>query len=262
MIVSNDQLIMTLPELSGSDSVMAFSTRKGGISKPPLNSLNFSTGQGDSLENVRANYRILARELSINPRWIATCRQVHGDNVEVLDSVPVSIPTADALITSSDEIFLGIKTADCLPILILDPKRGVAAAVHAGWRGTVLRITRKVVRLMKASFGCEPSDIVAALGPAIGPCCYEVDDAVLVPFRRQVPDAERFITIHNHSGHKESRRLNLTLTNYCELTAEGVARENIRTVELCTCCNPELFFSHRRDGTASGRHIALVGFRG
>ena len=261
MIVSNDESILILPELSGSASVMAFSTRKGGISKPPLNSLNFSTGQGDSPENVRTNYRILARELSINPRCIATCRQVHGDNVELLDSVPVSLPTADALITSSDEIFLGVKTADCLPILILDPKRGIAAAVHAGWRGTVLRIARKVVRLMKATFGCKPSDIVAALGPAIGTCCYEVDDAVLVPFRSQMPDPERFITIHNHSGEKESLRLNLALTNYCELTAEGVAKENIRAVELCTRCNPELFFSHRRDGAASGRHIALVGFR-
>jgi hypothetical protein len=259
-MASNDKSVLTFSELSGNKSLMAFSTRNGGISEPPLNSLNFSMTQGDSQENVRANYRILARELDLNPLAIVTCRQIHGDNVEVLESVPASLPTADALVTATAGIFPAVKTADCLPILILDRRLGVAAAVHAGWRGTVLRITRKVIRTMKASFGCQPYDMVAALGPAIGPTCYEVDDVVLVPFRGSIPDPERFISVNNHSA-RESFRLDLALANYYELIAEGLPQENIRTSDLCTCCHPDLFFSHRRDGAASGRHIAVVGFR-
>jgi polyphenol oxidase len=259
--MSHSEKVLTVLELSGSKAVIAFSTRTGGVSASPLNSLNFSVSQGDSRENVQTNCTILSEDLGIQPHGIVTCRQVHGDNVQVVDSVPVALPVADALITATAGIFLGIKTADCLPILLLDPVRGVAAAVHAGWRGTALRITRKVLRLMKDRFGTRSCDVVAALGPAIRPCCYEVDDAVLVPFRRSIPSPERFITVRNHSGAEESYRIDLAATNRFELTAEGVPEENIRTLELCTCCNPDLFFSHRRDGAASGRHIALVGFR-
>jgi polyphenol oxidase len=261
MQVSHSEKILTLPELTGPKAVIAFSTRAGGVSDAPLNSLNFSVSQGDSRENVRANCTILAEDLGIEPRRIVTCRQVHGDNVQVVDSIPVSLPVGDALITSTAGMYVGIKTADCLPILLLDQVHRVAAAVHAGWRGTVLRITRKVVRLMRDLFGTRPADIVAALGPAIGPCCYEVDDAVLIPFRQNIPNPERFITDRNHSGGEDSYSIDLAATNRFELTTEGVPPENIRTLELCTCCHPALFFSHRRDGAASGRHIALVGFR-
>lgn len=247
--------------MSGDASLAAFSTRNGGISAAPLNSLNFSISQGDSQRNVRTNYKILGAELGLDPLSVVTCKQIHGDNVEILDAIPSSSPVADATITSAPGIFLGIKTADCLPILLLDSNKRIAAAVHAGWRGTVLRITRNVIRLMQSRFRCRPSDILVALGPAIGPCCYEVDDAVLVPFRREIPDPERFITFGRQADQGVSYRLNLAEANCWELTAEGIPPQNIRRVELCTCCNPDLFFSHRRDGAASGRHIALVGFR-
>ncbi|MBI5252103.1 MAG: laccase domain-containing protein, partial [Desulfomonile tiedjei] len=153
MPASNNSTYLTVPELFENNTVLAFSTRKGGCSEPPLSSLNFSTSQGDSQENVRENFRILTRALGVTPQGIVTCRQVHSDNVEVLSSVPPAPPVADALMTTKAGVFLGIKTADCLPVLLLDSNRGVAAAVHAGWRGTVLRLTRKVVRLMKTEFG-------------------------------------------------------------------------------------------------------------
>jgi copper oxidase (laccase) domain-containing protein len=113
---------------------------------------------------------------------------------------------------------------------------------------------------MSEEFGTRPEDLVAALGPAIGPCCYEVDDKVLDPFRQSIPDPERFITVVNIEN-CVSRRIHLASVNRFELMAQGVRGENIRNVNLCTCCNPDLFFSYRRDGAFSGRQISLTGFR-
>jgi len=252
---------LELPKFGRTNSIMAFSVRTGGCSPPPFESLNFSVSQGDALKNVQRNYTTLAECLGIEADRIVTCRQVHKDSVEVIDAIPEVPPRADAIITSNPGIYPAIKTADCLPILLLDPVRRVAGAIHAGWRGTVLRITRKVVRMMKSRYGTNPTDLVAALGPAIGPCCYEVDEVVLEPFRQGFPQAEQFI-IRSKSGDrsKESLRLDLVGANRFELIQEGVPLANIYSTELCTSCNAALFFSYRRDGVKSGRHLAITGF--
>jgi YfiH family protein len=239
---------------------MAFSIRRGGVSAPPYDSLNFSVGHGDTSDSVRTNFARLTEELEIEPKHIATCKQVHGNHIEIVQMVPETPPVADALVTSVKGVFLAVKTADCLPVLLLDRSRGIASAVHAGWRGTVKRILPKVVECMSDQFGSRPEDLVAALGPAIGPCCYEVDDTVLNPIRESIPDPERFITVVNN-GNTASRRIDLALVNRFELIAKGVREENIHDVNLCTCCNPDLFFSYRRDGALSGRQISLTGFR-
>jgi purine-nucleoside/S-methyl-5'-thioadenosine phosphorylase / adenosine deaminase len=263
---SNQDVALVCHQVDHSSAVMAFSLRAGGCSPPPLDSLNFSVTQGDTSENVACNFAVLGKRLGIDPGKVVTVRQVHGDTIHVArsaDGLPID---ADAIIATEPEIFPAVKTADCLPILILDPVRRVSAAVHAGWRGTVLRITRKVVQALSTEFRCNPEDLTVALGPAIGTCCYEVDDAVLVPFRRGVPDAERFIAVHRSmasggNGTKQSFRLDLTAANLHELTSVGIPEENIIKTDLCTACREDLFFSHRRDGLASGRHIAVTGFR-
>jgi YfiH family protein len=180
-----------------------------------------------------------------------------------MESRTSAILEADAVLTPATGLFPAVKTADCLPILLLDPVQRIAGAIHAGWRGTVLRIVKKVLDIMNRDFGSEPRDLIATLGPAIGPCCYEVDDTVLAPFRQAVPKPDRFISVHvsRNSGFRQTPHLDLTAANRWELISAGVLESNLHTVDLCTCCGRELLFSHRRDGFRSGRHLALVGFR-
>lgn len=261
----NSDVAITVAQAEKLEAVMAFSVRTGGQSPPPLDSLNFSVAQGDSQENVRHNLSVFCSSVGIDPAGIATCRQVHGDDIAVIDEVPDATPRVDAIVSTRPSVFPAIRTADCVPVLLLDPVNKISAAVHAGWRGTVLGITGKVVRLLMQDYGTNPGTLVASLGPAIGPCCYEVDDAVLVPFRENVPNADEFIHMTAVPGSgtssRKSYRLDLEAANHAALVALGVSAENIHPAGQCTCCNSSLFFSYRRDGTRSGRHIAVVGFR-
>jgi YfiH family protein len=242
---------------------MAFSMRRGGWSPQPFDSLNFSVTQGDTQDNVQRNFGTLAASLDLDPNRIVRCRQVHSDRVIVVEDVPSVQPEADAVLTPVPGLFAAVKTADCLPLLIVDPVKRVAGAVHAGWRGTVLRIVTKVLDELGRRFRSNAEDLIVALGPAIGSCCYEVDDAVLTPFRKAIPEPNRFISVHasRNSGSGQTPHLDLTAVHQWELLAAGVDPENIYLSGLCTCCNKELFYSHRRDGFRSGRHIALAGFK-
>jgi YfiH family protein len=263
---SANGLALVLPVACHSDALMAFSLRRAGPSPPPTGCLDFSMGIGDSLSCVERNFKLFTECLSIDSARILTCRQVHGDSVAVLDTVPSEPPRADAIIAPVPGLFPAIATADCLPILMVDPVRKISAAVHAGWRGTVLRITRKVLRALVKRFGVDPRDLTVGLGPAIGPCCYEVDDAVLNPLKQAIPDSQRFVRrlpSRSSSGSKQevSRRLDLAAVNRFELTSMGVAADRIISTDLCTACHPDLFFSYRRDGNQSGRHLSVVGLR-
>lgn len=261
--VPDGETVFTFTQAERFRAVMAFSLRRNGRSPAPFDSLNFSVSQGDSRENVGKNLAILGHRIGIDPDRIVTCGQVHGDQIQVVEAVPESPLRADAIVTATPNIFPAIKTADCIPVLMLDPIRKIAAAVHAGWRGTVLRITRKTLEFMRTSFGADPSQVVVGMGPGIGPCCYEVDDVVLTPFRKCFPHAERFISVHDTSrGSQKCFHLDLAAANRFDLTDMGVPERNIYTTDLCTACHKDLFFSHRRDGAKSGRHIAVVGFRG
>ena len=169
------------------------------------------------------------------------------------------------MISAEPGVMLAIRTADCLPILLLDPSKKIVAVIHAGWKGTVLRITQKVLRRLKHEFGTDPASLLVALGPAIGTCCYTVDETVTVPFRDSFPCPERFLKafrkVPSDKGTLAEYRLDIPGANRYELIAEGVLERNIHDVGLCTACNPELFFSHRRDRGLTGRHIAVAGFR-
>jgi hypothetical protein len=152
---------------------------------------------------------------------------------------------------------LCIKTADCVPVFLTDPVLQIIGAVHAGWKGTALLITEKAVREMVRRFGTRPSDLFAFIGPAIGPCCYEVDNAVYQAMGRQSAHGA-FI----HAGLQAGKwMLDLPLANYHQLLHAGLLPEHIQTAGLCTACHPELFFSHRAQGGDTGRQLSFIMIR-
>lgn len=183
---------------------------------------------------------------------LVSLKQTHSDVVRIADGALGCIGEGDALATDRPGLLLGVKTADCLPILLADRERRVVAAVHAGWRGTARGIVRRTVETLRRSFSCQPEDLVVAIGPGIGVCCYEVGPEVADRFRSLLPELD---------GAQGSVRLDLVEANRRELIAAGVAAERVWTADLCTCCCPEEFHSHRREPLLRGRMWSVIGIR-
>lgn len=177
-------------------------------------------------------------------------RQVHGTTVA--EAPWVEAPEADAAVARVPGLLLGIQTADCLPILLVDPRRRHVAAVHAGWRGTLAGVTARAVHALVAG-GTRPGDLVAALGPGIGPCCYEVGEELRARFG---PGGAGFF----RSAPDGRPHLDLRAANVHQLESAGLPAGAIHHVEDCTRCSASLYPSYRRDGTAAGRMISFVGF--
>ena len=195
---------------------------------------------------------------------VVTVRQVHGTDVLVLDrktagsralaGVPVS-GGHDAIVTNQPGVLVAVEAADCVPILLLDPSKDVYAAIHAGWRGTMGRIVEKTVAVMQNRFGCHVRSIRAAIGPSIGVCCYEVNGTVLAPLKRGFPFWAD--VVENVKGTKA--HLDLRGFNRRQLEDAGISPDRIETVNLCTACHPDLFYSSRRDGARTGRMMSGIG---
>ncbi|MCL4514358.1 MAG: peptidoglycan editing factor PgeF [Firmicutes bacterium] len=244
----------------------AFSTRLGGVSKPPCDSLNLGYHVADDPEAVAENRRRFLAVLGINRAQLVTAEQVHGDRVAVVDEklleVGRQLPDAlnpllsatDAMVTAIPWMALAIFTADCVPILIVDPVRRAIGAAHAGWQGTVRKIAARTVRAMQDSFGTRPEDCLVALGPSIGPCCYEVDGRVMDRIHENFSASDRLAT--PRGGGKWL--LDLWAANSRSLQETGVKEENLLTSGCCTGCQPGLFFSHRAEKGKSGRMAAIV----
>jgi len=199
---------------------------------------------------------ILAKHFGLQKNQIATIRQVHGDSIWVIDSARTSDPAgpereADAMITHRTGLAIAVRTADCLPILIWDEIKQVVAAVHAGWRGSLDAVASKTVLTMRSSFGSDPKSLWVGIGPAIGPCCYEVDGPVLEPLRKRF---EYWSEVVTEKGNGKGM-LDLAGLNVRQLTASGVSPERITVAGACTFCHPERFYSFRRDGHSSGGMI-------
>lgn len=177
--------------------------------------------------------------------------QVHGATVE--EAPWTGRPAADAAVASEPGLLLGIETADCLPVLLVDPKRRAVAAVHAGWRGTALGVTRAAVAALTRG-GSRSTDLLAALGPGIGPCCYEVGDDVKAAFG---PAGAAFF--QKAPGGRD--HLDVRAANRRQLIETGLDPGRIGGVDECTFCRRDLYHSYRRDGPGSGRMISFVGFR-
>ena len=194
---------------------------------------------------------------------VVTVHQVHGTEVLILDQRNARVPKSstdahgyDAIVTDQPGVLVSVETADCVPILLLDPVRGVSAAVHAGWRGTLGGIVPKTVAVMQNRFGCSLRSMRAAIGPSIGVCCYEVNGAVLAPLKKGVPYWAE--VVEDVKGTKA--RLDLRGLNRRQLEEVGIGPARIESVNLCTACHPDLFYSYRRDGTGTGRMISGIGF--
>lgn len=245
-------------QLSGT-IVAGFTTRNGGISRPPYNSLNLGMGTEDSPANIEGNRSNLTRSFGLEPRQLLTVKQVHGLDILLIDTPNLDLShftsvEADAIVTDQRGIMIGILTADCYPILLWHQQKPVAAVIHAGWRGAAGGLIGKTVDTLAQNFACPATELRAAIGPGIGAHKYEVDRPVRDAFRQGSGNWES-IAKETRLGHWQ---LDIGLSCRLQLEACGLAPQQIEVAEPCTCCNPELFFSHRRDNGKTGRQIGFM----
>ncbi|KYH32579.1 peptidoglycan editing factor PgeF [Neomoorella mulderi] len=240
-----------------------YSTRAGGVSRPPYTGLNLGLHVGDEPAAVLANRRLLATALDLPLEDWVIGEQVHGNRVALVGrqdtgrgaaELATALPGVDALVTAAPGVTLVAFFADCVPLYLVDPVRGVIGLAHAGWKGTVLQVGTQVVARMAAEFNSNPNDLLAAIGPAIGPCCYQVDNRVAGAVKEHLPWAGEVLT-PDGPGHY---RLDLPRANYLELLAAGLKPEHITSAGLCTCCRAGTFFSYRAAGGPTGRQAALL----
>ncbi len=234
----------------------AFSTRIGGVSTGPFATLNVAVGPGDEPDAVAENLRRFAARMEVDPDSLFQTSQVHGATVRTVaasdDRLAVVREEADALVAHDPAIAVGIRTADCVPILLHDGKTGSVAAVHAGWRGVVSGVVQASVATL-ALRARSAADIVAAIGPSIGACCFEVGDDVADAIESAAPADGVVLRDRGPKPYVDLRR-----AVRLQLRALGVADASIEDVPGCTRCDATRFFSHRRDGARSGRLLAAI----
>ena len=229
-----------------------FSTRLGGESPEPHTSLNLGLSTGDATERVMRNRERACRSLEL-PSPIHLVHQVHGVEVLEVTRFPIQGAFADALWTREPGVTVGVLVADCTPILIEDRRNGTVAAIHAGWRGAVAGVAARTVQALVREAGSKVEDLVAVLGPGIGPCCFEVGDEVIESLKG-VPDGPAGLW-HVPNG-KERAHMDVPGISIRHLSSAGV--QDIHPSGLCTACDPVRFFSHRRDRGLTGRMVAAI----
>jgi len=237
-----------------------FSTRLGGVSDFPENSLNLAGYHEDSAENIEENRRRFLRLFDGN-YTLASCWQVHGADVRVIRTFEDAIDgnhKFDALVSDLENVLVGVKTADCVPVLLGDTKTKAYAAIHAGWRGTVNSIVVKAIEKMRQVYGTKAEDLVCAIGPAAGCKNYEVGQDVIDEFTEKFSTGGKLFT-KTREGHA---LVDLHLANKDQLTSNGVSEENISVAPFCTMDRTDLFFSYRREKKLygkTGRLMSVVG---
>jgi YfiH family protein len=255
------------------------STSPGGVSQlDGEHVLNLGFTDWDTRENVQENRRRCLSALSATDLTLVPLKQFHSDVIQLVGAPNQGPCRGDASLTNTPGFLLGVQTADCVPILLVDPKKRAVAAVHAGWRGTLRRILAKTVGRLQMDFGSKPSDLLAAIGPSIGPCCYEVGTELATEFLSQFADAPSYFDEFRTGdepnpvqwlnmmppGHQPPPKnvlLDLRKANQSQLLAAGLRPKNIHTIDLCTACHPDLLFSYRKQGPASGRLMSVIGLR-
>jgi polyphenol oxidase len=277
-----------------------FSTRPGGASERAANHsgseatqqratekvLNLGFTDWDSRDRVLQNRGKFFAALGASKMRVVALRQIHSDIVYMAGAAEMpqgeAAPQGDALITREPGVLLAIQTADCVPILLADTKGRAVAAIHSGWRGTAQRIAEKTLGRMQMEFGTRPQDVIAALGPGIGGCCYEVGHEVVKEFTAKFPNARDWFAgpidaLENgdsdpnwlpwltmrppgHAPPAPRAHLDLIAANRSILAGAGIASKNIFSSGFCTACRSDLFFSHRREH-ATGRLLAAIGIR-
>jgi YfiH family protein len=234
----------------------AFSTRRGGVSKGPYRSLNLGPAEGEDPDCVRENRKRFFEAAEIPPAKVAEVNQVHG--VEIIEAA--ALPDegqvkADGIMTNEPEVLLTIRTADCVPVLLVDPAHRAVAAVHAGRTGTAAGVVDAAVERMAERYESNPGNIIAALGPGISGNCYEVAEECVVPFRSRYPDWREFCDPIGG----DQWLLNLPDAVRRQLIVAGVPEGQIGTASFCTFSESGRFFSYRRDGAPTGRLLSAIG---
>jgi YfiH family protein len=242
--------------LKDGSALVVFTTRNKGISKDCYDSLNLAFHVGDDKQNVIKNRLGLIKAFGFKDGSLTCAEQVHGDKFIFVSKKEVgsgefdhrqSLRNVDGLITNLKNVPLTLFFADCVPIIIVDKYNSVAGIAHAGWKGTYEEISKKMLFEIIRKYNSILSEINIFIGPSIGHCCYEVDKSLSNVFKRKFGGV----------GIKNNRKLNLAEINKYQLMGLGVSEKNILSSDICTCCNSDLFFSHRRD-EKTGRQAAIV----
>lgn len=253
-------LWLTSPLLSGVRH--GFTTRKGGVSRPPFDTLNLGVSRGDRPEAVQENYARICAALHMDPTRMTLSQQTHTANVRRITAAdagkgltrPRDYTDVDAMITDVPGLPLAVFSADCGIILLYDPVRRAVGAAHAGWRGCAAGILANTVQAMETQFSSDPKDLRAAIGPCIGLCCFETDADVPEAMTAALgADAGEFLQRRGPKWHVDLAGLNRQW-----LLRAGLTPEHIDVCGLCTACRPDLFWSHRKMGNARGAQTALI----
>lgn len=239
-------------------------TREGGVSKGAYASMNLGWYSSDDNASVCSNFHLLAAAVGLPADRIIAPYQVHKDDIRVLTDDFLSLDAhsradflrgADALVTHLPHVCVSVATADCVPVLLYAPDKNVVAAVHAGWRGTVLRIAAKTVRVMVENYGCDASKMVAGIGPSISCEAFEVGEEVVDAFSNASFDLEQIVVRHSVTS---KAHIDLWAANRLQLMEVGLLSSHIETAEICTYTHYNQFFSARRLGIRSGRMLSGI----
>jgi len=225
-------------------------------------SFSLALHTGEKKEAIIFNRKALAKQLSFTtPPYFVLANQTHSDNIVIIDRQKTqgwereedAIESCDALITNLPDVVLCVLTADCVPILLYDPQTEVIATVHAGWRGSASKIVQKTVEKMQHTFGTKPKNILASIAPAIGQCCYEVNEDVIENFKAYP---------HAYSETKTNKyMLDLANINHTQLLDAGLTSSHIEMSHVCTACEVENYFSYRKEQGCSGRFVSFIGMQ-
>lgn len=263
-----DVVWLTYPQLEKEEGILhGFSTRLGGVSKEHLFSMNLSFSRGDVPENVVENYHRIADAIGFAPENLVFSDQTHTTNVRIVTeedrgkgfSGERDYTDVDGLITNIPGLVLATFYADCVPLYFYDPVKKVIGLSHSGWKGTVGRIGRVTVSKMSEEFGCNPGDILAAIGPSICQDCYEVSEDVILQFQKAFREEQWKDLYYKKENGKY--QLNLWKANEIILLEAGIPKENLSITDICTCCNPDLLYSHRASKGMRGNLAAFLGIR-
>lgn len=235
-----------------------FSTRNGGVSENEFKSLNLRMDCGDKRENILQNYKIICDEINVNFEDLVFSKQVHDDKIYIADksdcgngiTKPQKLESADCLITQEVGVPLAVFGADCVPLYFLDTKNRVIALAHSGWKGTVLRIAEKTIRTMTETFSSKPENILTAIGPSIRSCHYEVGDEVSEVFLKEFGES----VLEKH----EKYHVNMQKAIMLQFKNMGILEKNIIDSGICTYCNSDLLFSHRKTNGKRGVMAAIM----
>lgn len=263
----NGVVFLTFPKFeTAGGTVHGFSTRLGGVSEGVFSTMSFSTSLGDKRESVLENYKRFCAAIGGDFKNTVLSDQTHTANLRIVTKGDVGkglfsdrdYTDIDGLVTNEPNILLVTQYADCTPLAFFDPVKKVIAASHAGWRGTVGLIAKNTVDVMVNNFGCDPKDILCGIGPNIAECCYEVDDPVIDEVKKL-----EFLNFDDCYYKKDNGKymLNLKEVNRQILIHSGIKAENIDVADLCTCCNADIFHSHRATGGKRGTLALMIGLK-